>query len=169
MTKSTVSGGHTGVCRFLTERGIDYTLTEHGERFTAAAEARASGVDLDRAAKAVVLRDDDGYCIAIIPASERLDLARARRVLGRHALRLATEAELGADFAAFELGAIPPLGELLGVDAILDPRLPAHGQVLCNAGDHRHSLVLDARDLARLGGFRIGSVVELDDAAPAWG
>jgi hypothetical protein len=58
------------VSGFLEENGIEYEVVEHDERFTAAAEARASGVEPIDAAKDVLLRIDDAYVLAEIPASK---------------------------------------------------------------------------------------------------
>jgi Ala-tRNA(Pro) deacylase len=139
------------VTDFLSERGIDYELVEHEERYSAASEARAAGVEPENAAKSVLLRAEEGYRLAVLPASERLDLHKVRDVLDASSrLRLATEEEIGADFGAFELGAIPPLGPMLPAAEIVDRKLLEHDRVLCNGGDHRHSLLLDPEQLVRV-------------------
>src|SRR5918996_5032520 len=91
--------------RYLEQNGIEHEVVEHGEQYSGAAEARAAGVEPENAAKTLLLRDGDEYRLAVIPASERLDLRMVREVLGSSGkLRLATEDEMGADFPAFELG-----------------------------------------------------------------
>jgi Ala-tRNA(Pro) deacylase len=138
------------VANFLSERGIDYELVEHDESFSAAGEAKAAGIEPQNAAKSVLLRDGGDYRLAVLPASERLDVHKVRELLDASShLRLATEDEMGADFGEFELGAIPPLGSMLPAPEIVDRRLLEHDRVLCNAGDHRHSLLLDPEQLVR--------------------
>ena len=138
------------VTRWLDEYGVGYELIEHPEAFTALDEARAARRPLEQAAKTVLLCDRGSYRIALIPALRRLDLDRARRLLGasKH-LRLATEAEMQADFPALEVGALPPFGPLLAAPEIVDSRLLQHERILCSAGDHRHLLALDPNDLIR--------------------
>jgi Ala-tRNA(Pro) deacylase len=149
------------VTSYLDERGIEHEVVEHEQTFTAAAEARASGVKPDHAAKTMVLRDGDAYRLAVIPASHRLDLGKAREALdASRRLRLATEAEMESDFRAFEVGALPPIGPMLPAPEMLDTRLTEHDRILCAAGDHRHSLLVDPRDLARLSDARIADVCE---------
>jgi hypothetical protein len=70
--------GIEAVRRFLARRGVPYELLEHDPTYSAAAEARAAGAELAATAKTVVLHDRDGYRLAVIPASERLDVHRAR-------------------------------------------------------------------------------------------
>src|SRR5919204_142217 len=80
---------------FLERRGVPFEMIEHDPTYSAAAEARAAGADLKATAKTVVLHDRGGYRLAVIPAAERLDVHRARELLGgSHHLRLATEEEV---------------------------------------------------------------------------
>jgi len=90
---------------YLDEQGADYELVEHEARFTAAAEARASGVEPGDAAKDLILRDVETYVLAAIPASERLDLGKARELLeAGKSLRLATEKEIWPGLRALRGG-----------------------------------------------------------------
>jgi Ala-tRNA(Pro) deacylase len=144
----------------LEDQGIGYEVVEHEQAFTAASEAAAAGVRPDNAAKSILLRNAEGYRLAVIPASERIDLGKVCDLLGlsRTEMRLATEDEMATDFPDFELGAIPPLGELLPAPEILDRRVLDHEKMLCNGGDHSHSLVLDPQDIVRITGAQIADV-----------
>ena len=64
----------------------------------------------------------------------------------RHA-RLATEQELLRDFPGFELGALPPLGSLLGVPLYVDQEVPRHETVVFAAGSQTESVRLRTADL----------------------
>jgi Ala-tRNA(Pro) deacylase len=147
-------GGARGVdlvVGYLDERGIAYDVVDHQQTFSAAAEAEAAHVPSDHAAKSVLLREGDDYRLAVIPASERLDLRKAREALGAsHHLRLATEREMESDFGSFDVGAIPPLGPMLPAPEVIDSRLLEHERILCTAGDHRHSILIDPGALASL-------------------
>jgi Ala-tRNA(Pro) deacylase len=127
------------ITRHLEEHGIDYEVVEHDAAFTAAAEARAAGEEPANAVKSVLLRDLEGYELVVLQASDRLDLRKVRDQLGesRSELRLATEGEMDADFPQFELGALPPLGDLLPAPEIVDRRVLDHDRVLCNGGTTR--------------------------------
>jgi Ala-tRNA(Pro) deacylase len=146
---------------YLDGQGVDYDVVEHEERFTAAAEARASGVEPDDAAKDLILRDGDRYMLAAIPASQRLDLGKARELFGAsRSLRLANEGEIGQDFGQFEVGAVPPFGGLHGIPQAVDRRLLEHGRVLCSAGDHTHSVLVDPREMVRIADASTGDLCE---------
>lgn len=139
------------VTHWLDGRGVQYELVAHPETFTAADEARAAGVPAGHVAKTLALDDQGTYRLVVIPASRRLDMSRVREVGGGSLhLRLATEHELGRDFPDFEIGALPPFGPLLPAPEIVDVRLLYHDRVLCGAGDHRHAVALDPRELLRV-------------------
>ena len=155
------ASGIDAVVRYLDEHGVKFEVVDHEATFSASEEARAAGIAPDHAAKTVVLREDDGYRLAVLPASERLDLRKAREALdaGSH-LRLATEREMEEDFGAFEVGALPPLGPMLPAPEVIDRRLTEHERILCSGGDHRHSVLLDPNELARDTGATLADICE---------
>ena len=59
-------------------------------------------------------------------------------------MRLATETELQADFPGYELGALPPLGSLLGVPLLVDPEVLSHETVLFAGGLETESIRVGA-------------------------
>jgi Ala-tRNA(Pro) deacylase len=146
---------------YLAERGIDFEVVEHPLTNTAAAEARAAGVPADHAAKSVALVDADRFALAVLPASCRLDLDKARRALGcSTSMRLATESEISEHAGPFEVGAVPPIGPLLDAVEVVDGRLLEHDTILLSGGDHRHGVLVDPHDLVELAQPRIGDICE---------
>ena len=153
--------GIDAVIGFLQDRGVAHDVVDHEQTFTAAAEARAAGLTPDHAAKTMVLREGEGYRLAVIPASERLDLHKLRELLEASShLRLATEEEMADDFADFEVGAVPPIGPMLAAPEVLDRRLLGHERILCTGGDHRHSVLVDPNELARITEARVADICE---------
>ena len=153
--------GIDAVTTYLRERGISFEVVEHPVTNTAAAEARAAGVSADHAAKSVGLIDADQFVLAVLPASHRLDLDKARRALRRSAsLRLATEAEISEHAGPFEVGAIPPLGPLLDAVEILDEHLLEHDTILLSGGDHRHGILVNPHDLIEIAQPRVADICE---------
>jgi Ala-tRNA(Pro) deacylase len=153
--------GLDAVTTYLAERGIDFDVVEHPLTNTAAAEARAAGVPAEQAAKSVGLIDGDRFTLAVLPASERLDLDKVRRALGASSsLRLATEAEIADHAGPFEVGAVPPLGPLLDAVEIVDGRLLEHDTILFSGGDHRHGVLVGPDDLVEIAQPKIGDICE---------
>src|SRR5437867_1338485 len=136
------------VTRFLEEAGVPFDIVEHEPTFSAADDARAAHAEPAFAAKTLALHDRDGWRVAVLPASHRLDVEKARRLLGgtRH-LRLGTEEEMEEAFQAFDVGALPPVGPQLPLPEVVDVRLLYRRAILCPGGDHRHGVRMDPRDL----------------------
>jgi Ala-tRNA(Pro) deacylase len=122
------------VTEHLTGRGVAFEVIPHRRAFTSIQEARELGVTADEVVKTVALRSGGKYVLAVLPASRRLELRLVRETLGDPGVRLASEAELQADFPGYELGALPPLGSLLGVPLVVDPEVLDHEVVVFAAG-----------------------------------
>src|SRR5581483_1866835 len=98
----------------------------------------------DRLAKSVVLQDDSGYVMAVLPSTHHVRLGKLSRELNRN-LRLATEDELAALFADCERGAVPAVGLAYGMTTIVDDSLEEQPEIYFEAGDHEQ-LVHMSRD-----------------------
>jgi Ala-tRNA(Pro) deacylase len=146
------------VIQELNRRGLDYELLPHPRTQTARAEANAVGIAANAVAKTVVLTTDRGYVRAVVPASERLDLGKTRDLLDDRHSRLATEAELGAAYPAFELGAVPPFGGPSGDRVILDLGLAKLEEVVLEAGSHDQSVKMRTSDLLTLSGAEVADI-----------
>jgi Ala-tRNA(Pro) deacylase len=155
-----VKAGHAAVTKFLEREGVHYEVVEHERTQTATAEARAAGLPPADVAKTVVLRDQEGVRLAVIPASERLDMHKVKRELESTGLRLVTEREMADEFDDFEVGAVPPFGPMFHALALVDRRLLDHDHILCGGGDHEHGLLVDPKDIVQAGKARVADICE---------
>ena len=134
---------------FLAEQQIAYDVIDHPHTGSSMETAQAVHVPGDRLAKGVLLEDDRGYLLAVLPATRHVEVERLDRQLHR-SLRLATEPELKAFFGDCELGAVPPVGEPYGLAAIVEEDLEAQPEVYMEAGDHQHLVRLTRGEFMRL-------------------
>lgn len=155
-----VQTGVAAVTEFLERKGIPYEVVEHERTETAVAEARAAGVPAADVAKTIVLRDEEGLRLAVIPASERLDMHKLRQALASRGLRLVTEREMAKELDEFEVGAVPPFGSMFDALELVDERLLEHDRILCSGGDHEHAVLVDPRDVVRAGDARVADICE---------
>jgi Ala-tRNA(Pro) deacylase len=135
------------VAEYLEQHGRSFEVLPHRQAYTSVEEARALGIDADEVLKTLAVRTASGYALMVIPASRRLDLHLVREALGDNRARLATEDELGRDFASFQLGALPPLGELAGAEVYVDPVVLRHNTVAFAAGSQTESVRLRTEEL----------------------
>ena len=135
------------VTEHLEQRGSAFELLPHRQAYTSTDEARALGIDVGEVLKTLAVRTGPGYALMVIPASRRLDLHLVRDALADHQARLASEEELGRDFAGYQLGALPPLGALLDSQLFLDPEVLEHDMVVFAAGTQTESVKLRTEEL----------------------
>jgi Ala-tRNA(Pro) deacylase len=155
-----VHAGLAAVTAFLEGEGIGYEVVEHEPTQSAAAEARAAGMPPANVAKTVVLSDEDGLRLAVIPASERLDMRKVKHALGSRGLRMVTEREMATQLDPIEVGAVPPFGAMFDALELLDERLLDHDRILCSGGDHEHAIVVDPRDVRQAGKALVADICE---------
>jgi len=120
---------------YLDSRGICYELVHHEYSATSLTRARAAGIPQGRIAKSILLEDEHGYLLVLLPASCRLALEQVRERLHRK-LELASEEELAALFEDCALGAIPAIGPAYGVPTLIDDPLLRMPDVYFEGGDH---------------------------------
>lgn len=139
------------VTQYLEGEGVAFELVEHEAVTSAVAEAHVAAVPANHVAKTVMLHDGGVYVVAAVSADTRLDLHKLRELLGATGtLRLATEQEIGRDFPTLEVGAVPPFGPSVPAAEVIDSALVAQERILCPAGDHHHSVLIDPREVVRI-------------------
>jgi len=121
--------------QYLKKHSVDYDLTAHAPTGSSHEVAEASHVREDHVAKAVIVKDSNGFVMIVIPASNWLDMDHLRKELNRD-LHLVTEEELETLFTDCETGAVPPLGPAYGIETLLDESVKSLANVYFEAGDH---------------------------------
>ena len=135
---------------FLDERQVRYHTFAHPAAFTAqeiAAAAHVRGRDL---AKCVMVKLDDRLAMVVLPASMRIDFERLRQATGAQRADLAHEWEFKDLFPECELGAMPPFGNLYGVDVYVEHSLSEDREIAFNAGSHTELIRMPFADFDRL-------------------
>lgn len=137
------------VRQYLAQEGVAYSTVTHSRTRDSSHSAQAAHVPGDRVAKCVMLGDDNGYLMAIIPSSHRLDLTAVRNELNRD-LGFATEREIMELFKDCEPGAVPPLGCAYGIEMVLDQSLGDTPDAYFEGGDHESLVHVSGRDFLKL-------------------
>jgi Ala-tRNA(Pro) deacylase len=134
---------------FLDSHELNYEILQHPHTSTSHQTADAAYIWQDQLAKSVLLEDENGYVMAVLPASYRVDIAALRRALGRN-LRLANEAELADLFGDCELGAVPPLGDAYGIEVVYDDHFKGLGVIYFEGGNHEDLVYVRGEDFMRI-------------------
>lgn len=135
--------------KYLANHGVAYDIVSHRHTATSMNAASAAHIPAEKVAKPVILEDETGYLMAVIPASQHLKINEVNHVLGRD-MELATEAELRSLFFDCELGAIPPVGEAYGMETIIDESLIECPDIYLESGNHEDLIHIRGASFTRL-------------------
>ncbi len=142
---------------FLDANGVPYETLFHTLAYTAQTTAESAHIPGKEMAKTVVLRVDGRMALAVLPASRHVSFHELREITGSNDVHLADEAELRTAFPGCELGAMPPLGNLYGLDVFVDPTLADDEMIAFNAGSHTELIRMRYADFARLACPRVAA------------
>src|SRR3989338_6872119 len=134
---------------YLNRSDIEYQVVAHPKSGSSLESARLAHVPGDCLAKTVVLEDDGGYLIAVVPSTHRIRLGVLSGQLNR-APRLATEPEFPGLFKDCVLGAIPPVGQAYGLPTVVEADLAIRPDIYFEAGDHEELIHMTCEQFMRL-------------------
>jgi Ala-tRNA(Pro) deacylase len=135
---------------FLDAQRVKYVSIRHSPAYTAqeiAASAHVAGKEM---AKTVMVKVDGTMAMAVLPASQKVDLATLRGIIGAKKVELASEADFRNRFPGCELGAMPPFGNLYSMEVYVSEGLAEDDEIAFNAGSHTELIRLAYRDFERL-------------------
>src|SRR5215469_11567807 len=135
--------------RYLTAENIEYDVIPHDPTVSSARTAEACRISGDRLAKAIVLRINAGYMLAVLPASHHLRLSDLKDQLGVN-VEMAEEPEIDPLFPDCAHGAVPPLGHCYALPLIVDDSFEAQPEIYIEACDHETLLRISHEQFARL-------------------
>jgi len=142
-------GPHNHIEAYLNAQGVPFRLFSHAPTRTLIEAAQAAKLDYRRMVRAVMLEDDQGMVMAVLPASHMLDFASLCQQLGR-ALQPVSQERLSGTFSDCESGSIPPLPQAYGLPAILDEQVAVMPQVCFEPGSHAALVVVSGADFVKL-------------------
>jgi len=134
----------------LDRQNIKYTIITHSVAYTAQGIAALTHIPGQELAKTVIVNLDDSLAMAVLPASCQVDLAALRMVTGAKSVTLAGERDFMHRFPGCETGAMPPFGNLYGMNVFVDESLTKDKEIAFNAGTHRELMRLGYEDFARV-------------------
>jgi Ala-tRNA(Pro) deacylase len=121
--------------QYLEGHGVPYEVVTHERTVRSTATARASSIPEHNLAKGVLIKNKDGFLLAIVPASRHVRLDALGAWLQQPA-GLATEAEAARVFADCDWGSLPPVAAAYGLTAVMDDGLEGFDDIYFEGGDH---------------------------------
>jgi len=122
---------------FLAAHAVEYELISHPKTYTARDSGQAAHVPDDHIAKAVIVEDDQGVAMVVLPGNHWLKLEALNAEMNR-AFRIAAESTVDRLFPDCQPGAVPALGSAYGLETCVDEQLTTLANLYFEAGDHEH-------------------------------
>ena len=135
--------------QYLAQHGARYDVVQHPASNTSIETAELAHVSGDLLVKAVLLEDDEGALLAVLPATRSIQMSHLGRELNRR-VRLADDDDVPRHFPDCRAGAISPLGAAYGLRTIVDDELEAQQEVYFEAGDHENLVHMTASQFMAL-------------------
>lgn len=134
---------------YLRRQSADFDVLPHPHAASGMRVAEAAHIAGDCLAKGVLMEDEDGLVLALVPATHRVRVGAVRRHLERP-VGLATEQEAAAVFRDCEPGAVPSMGAPYGLRTLADEALFGRSDIYLEGGDHRELLHMKGKTFDRL-------------------
>ncbi|HEX9692495.1 MAG TPA: YbaK/EbsC family protein [Gemmatimonadales bacterium] len=142
----------TTLKEFLDRHEVPYVSIRHAPAYTAQETAALAHIPGREIAKTVMVKVDGQLAMAVLPASEHVDMRKLRAAMGAEIVELATETEFLDRFPDCEPGAMPPFGNLYDLHVYAADDLAEEEEIAFNAGTHTELIRMPYRDFQRLVG-----------------
>lgn len=135
---------------FLDSHKIKYDTVIHSEAYTAQEIAASAHITGKEVAKTVMVKIDGKMAMAVLPATEKVNFELLKKATGANDIELANEKDFADMFPGCEIGAMPPFGNLYGVDVYVAEKLAEDEEIAFNAGTHTEMIKLAYKDFESL-------------------
>ena len=136
--------------KFLDEHKVVYETVRHSPAYTSQKTAASAHVPGKELAKTVVVKVDGKLAMAVLPAPLQVDFARLKEGLAGAKVELASEQDFRDKFPGCEVGAMPPFGNIYGMQVFADRHLAEDDEIAFNACTHTELIMLPYKDFERL-------------------
>lgn len=135
---------------FLDSEGIKYVTISHSKAYTAQEVAASAHIPGKEMAKTVMVKLDGDMAMVVLPANHKVDFDRLADALEVKSAAFATEDEFKGLFPDCDPGAMPPFGNLYGMDVYIEESLTDNQRIAFNAGSHTEAMRVPYQDFKRL-------------------
>jgi len=136
--------------KFLDSHDVKYVSISHSPAYSAQTVAESAHIPGKELAKTVIVRIDDKFAMAVLPASCRVHLGHLKMAVSASHVELATETELENLFPDCEKGAMPPFGNLYDMDVYVAEQLAEDEEIAFSAGSHTELVRMSYKDFESL-------------------
>jgi Ala-tRNA(Pro) deacylase len=145
---------------FLDENHVKYVTMIHSKAYTSQEIAAVLHVPGKMFAKTVILKSENGFQMAVLPATHKVNFDLFKQVSHNKEIKLATEEEFESLFPKCEIGAMPPFGNIYNLPLYVDSELTKDTDICFNATTHSEVIKMKYEEYERLAKPVIGTFAE---------
>jgi Ala-tRNA(Pro) deacylase len=135
---------------FLDSQEVKYLIIAHSPAYTAREIAQSLHIKGHKVAKTVIVLINGKMAMAVLSANRSLDFEYFQKEIGAREIKLATEGQFKDKFPDCEVGAMPPFGNLYGMEVYVDQHLTDDEEIFFNACTHSELIRMSYLDFERL-------------------
>ncbi|MDD5073456.1 MAG: YbaK/EbsC family protein [Candidatus Omnitrophica bacterium] len=136
--------------KYLDSNKVKYKALKHKLAYTAQEIAAAQEVPGKQVVKSVLVKAGDRFVLAVLPAIHLIDAKKLKAVLKCKSIKIATEKDIKKVIPDYKPGAMPPFGNLFGLETCADKMLKEDVEIVFNGGTHTDTVKMKYADFEKL-------------------
>lgn len=137
------------IIKYLDDNKYKYEIVEHKTTYTAWDTAQTEKIKPQEVAKALVMKADSDYVLALLPANRNLDKQKLLKTINAARKKMKFKSCKKIDFAKEawmkknlpgKVGATPPFAKILKVDIFVDSLLAKNKRIYLGSGEYTNSI-----------------------------
>jgi len=140
---------------YLKSHEVKYESIIHPIAFTAHRTAHAAHIHGNEVVKTIILKVDGKMTMFVCSANERINMKLIKEAFKAKNVELANEEEFKFIFRDCETGAMPPFGNLYGMEEFVSEELTRDEEIAFNAGSHTELIKMKFDDFKKIAHPRV--------------
>jgi Ala-tRNA(Pro) deacylase len=147
------------IIEYLNDNKYKYEIIEHKTTFTAWDTAQTEKIKPQEVVKALVMKTDNDYVLALIPANRNLDKQKLLKTINAKRKRTGAKNYKKIDFAKEawmkknlpgKVGATPPFAKILKIDVFIDSLLSKNKKLYLGSGEYVFSIRVNSSQYLKI-------------------
>ena len=147
------------ITKYLDDNKYKYEVIEHKKTFTAWDTSQTEKIKPQEVVKALVMKADSDYVLALISANRNLDKQKLLKTINAGRKKTGVKTYKKIDFAKEawmkknlpgKVGAVPPFNKLLNIDIFIDSLLAKNKKIYLGSGEYIFSVRVNASQYLKI-------------------
>lgn len=135
---------------FLDRNRVPYNVIYHPTSYSAQMTAHSAHVPGREMVKTVIVKIKGKLTMVVLNANQKVNISLLKNVFATNDVELARESEFTEKFPDCEPGAMPPFGNLYGMEEIISEDLLRDKEIVFDAGTHEELIKMKVSDFKEL-------------------